>query len=168
MDTKTIKPWDINQFQLDIKNGFLVDSYSPFIERILIDKFKQKCFEDGFDVIFLSGEKLSDDWADDLMVGLDLFCSAEVFFILNSGMITNSVAKKISGIDFSCITKKIVFFNCATKNKAKFTKYKFSGKLIVERPNFWEGDRLLEFLLGEKKIKLDRYSRELILKFAEN
>lgn len=153
-------PWDFIKNHPDIiledkKGLYAFYPFDTFMEKYFLDRLRKKIKASSQQVITMIGPDITVDWLESNIQTRSFFSSDESYVVLQAENIPTQAKTYIieNKLDLDqrffvlSFSKKVSFFEQLTQVDAVHS-------LVLEAPRFWEGNKYLEFLCQEFKMKL--------------
>jgi hypothetical protein len=136
----------------------------PYIESFIRKKIpKDKCH-----YRLLVGKELTKSSVEDLFLNLSFFQSNEPTIVINAQEVSEDVLVFLNDVN-SPDSLLVLFFNKLSKNQSNIiNKSEGIVSIEVQAPKFWEGAKLLSFILEMYELKISSEARNYILQNIEN
>lgn len=168
MSIKKLKLWDFLSFQdlSHLDDGALfIDTYSAFIEKMLLDDIKLQLNKLSQQSIMYQGSEIDENWISDKMVGLDLFSESSPIIVCESHRIKKNIFETILNMDKSSIERKMIFFSQSKAHVKLFNKHSYEV-ISIEPPAFWEGDKLFNTLEKKYSFSFQEAAKRELIEYA--
>jgi len=155
-------------FSLSRKGVYAIHCYDAFLERLLLKKINKKNLAEKR-LVPIMGSELTTDWISEKIESLDLFAQNYSYIVLHSEEISSSVQKYLLEQQVNWGERYFLFsFSKENDFFTKFAKNEEVTAFKIERPRFWEAQKLLVFLADEFKIRLPYDVQNYIVENVEN
>jgi DNA polymerase III delta subunit len=163
-------PWDFIQKypQTIVQDTYGVSAFlssDPYLERILSHHLPKQ--EKNF--CCYSGSDITRDFIEEHFCNLSFFSQNENIYVLNAELIPsqNSVLfiEKIIEISNQHV---VLFFSKSNKLFLELHKHPGVRAVTIEPPRFWEGQKILQLVMKEKKMQLNGDVTRFLLENIEH
>ena len=163
-----VKIWEINQkldsfFSINEKKVQFLLCNDPFIEQIIKSKIN---WNDQLYRTFF-GTEITNEFIEDNFENLNFFSEPSNLVIFEADKIEKKLLEKIFAENFNTENGNIYLFFNSNRTTNDFLKKIKSEGFEIEEMKSWENQKVLKFLLNEKKIKLNFECENFILENKE-
>lgn len=167
------KIWDLLRSRPKVLNNetpaiLLLNTFDPFALKILKKRIPLELFSEQKLAVKL-GRELTLEWAENNFKTMSLFGNDESFFVINAQEMPEAVKSFFMETQDLILDNRYLIFDYS-KNDSFYKKAQKSNLievLNIKAPDFWEKDKLLEFLCSEINVFLDYEAKDFFVKQVE-